>query len=650
MDVRLPNGKLIRGVPEGTTKEEIKSKAIKAGLATKSDFGGPAPEESVEPQKDQPIQSPAMPEKEKQDITTKIDQSLKEYGLGPLVEFAGGVNRTIFDVLDFIGPDTANAVLDVAGIDYDVPTLRESFGMDKGSFDESLAGRAAGSAGEVAAMGAGAGAALRQGAKALPELAKQGESAAAGLLRTMGQTTPAADVALGAVSGAGEEVGRDVGGETGAMVGAIGAPVAAVAGPQAVKRLFTRQSPVKQEIARLIQDKTPDTSTAKYKLADDAAQKSLPDLRPKSPVQQIRSAVESQTPRIAKDSTARETLKQGFDEGVIAAVKQASKSDKRKMLKMVNAMEQGKRNKQFAMRNRPADVAGDSLLSRIKTVRKINKEAGSELEKVAKGLKGKPVEQDRAIDQFINDLGEIGVSIGDDLKPVFRDSDIEGQENVQRIISRMVKRLADTKAPDAYDAHRLKRYIDENVSYGKRQEGMTATTERILKNLRRNIDSALDEAYPAYDKANTKYADTRQALDSIAEATPSKLDIMSPSADKQLGTTTRRLMSNAQSRGNLIDSIDTLETTAKKYGANFDDDLMIQTLFADELDTVFKPVARTSFQGQVEQGIKAGLDATQETAAGMAARAGKSAVDKLKGVNEENAFKSIKELLTEGAK
>jgi hypothetical protein len=38
MDVALPNGTVIRGVPEGTTKEEIKSKAIAGGLATEADF------------------------------------------------------------------------------------------------------------------------------------------------------------------------------------------------------------------------------------------------------------------------------------------------------------------------------------------------------------------------------------------------------------------------------------------------------------------------------------------------------------------------------------------------------------------------------------------------------------------------------------
>lgn len=43
MDVTLPNGKVIRGVPEGTSKEAIKAKAIAAGIATEADFASVAP-------------------------------------------------------------------------------------------------------------------------------------------------------------------------------------------------------------------------------------------------------------------------------------------------------------------------------------------------------------------------------------------------------------------------------------------------------------------------------------------------------------------------------------------------------------------------------------------------------------------------------
>lgn len=39
MNVTLPNGKVIEGVPEGTTKDEVAMKAINAGLATREDFG-----------------------------------------------------------------------------------------------------------------------------------------------------------------------------------------------------------------------------------------------------------------------------------------------------------------------------------------------------------------------------------------------------------------------------------------------------------------------------------------------------------------------------------------------------------------------------------------------------------------------------------
>ena len=38
MDIRLPNGHIIRNVPEGTSKDEVMQKALRAGLATREDF------------------------------------------------------------------------------------------------------------------------------------------------------------------------------------------------------------------------------------------------------------------------------------------------------------------------------------------------------------------------------------------------------------------------------------------------------------------------------------------------------------------------------------------------------------------------------------------------------------------------------------
>lgn len=62
MDVKLPNGKVIKGVPDGTPKEEVKRKAIAAGIALESDF----------PQvTQQPVESPAVQTQEQGIPTTQ---------------------------------------------------------------------------------------------------------------------------------------------------------------------------------------------------------------------------------------------------------------------------------------------------------------------------------------------------------------------------------------------------------------------------------------------------------------------------------------------------------------------------------------------------------------------------------------------------
>tara|TARA_R110000787_G_C13443348_1_gene446648 strand:+ start:21777 stop:23939 length:2163 start_codon:yes stop_codon:yes gene_type:complete len=83
MDVRLPNGKMIRGVPEGTTKEQIMQKAISAGLATTEDFNAPPPE---------PVtfaEQPSNQDMAMQDLASKQ---------GPLDTLAISAGKGLYDV------------------------------------------------------------------------------------------------------------------------------------------------------------------------------------------------------------------------------------------------------------------------------------------------------------------------------------------------------------------------------------------------------------------------------------------------------------------------------------------------------------------------------------------------------------------------
>lgn len=180
---------------------------------------------------------PAQPEKEPT-IMENIESSAREIpGFSEAAEFAAGANRGILGFVDFLGPDTVNAILSLGGAEYRVPTLVESIPGTKGGFVEpGLKRDILGAAGETSALALGAGQALRQVASKLPQQFA-GESVKRGVLREVGKVTPAQDVGFGALAGAGFELGEEVGGETGALVGSIVTPTAATLGTQALRSL-----------------------------------------------------------------------------------------------------------------------------------------------------------------------------------------------------------------------------------------------------------------------------------------------------------------------------------------------------------------------------------------------------------------------------
>ena len=63
--------------------------------------------------------------------------------------------------------------------------------------------------------------------------------------------------------------------------------------------------------------------------------------------------------KIEVDPFAKESIKQGFDKGVVADIKSASAATRQKMRNMVNIMERGLNNSRFSALNRASDVVGD---------------------------------------------------------------------------------------------------------------------------------------------------------------------------------------------------------------------------------------------------------------------------------------------------
>jgi len=404
-------------------------------------------------------------------------------------------------------------------------------------------------------------------------------------------------------------------------------------------------STIAGKVAKITEDVKKGGQLALEKLDDVADEVAAP-----VPEKSLAKIMVTGAGKIKTDRLAQETIKQGFDQGVVAAIKGATKADRSKMSQMVEIMKKGKENALFAMKNRPSDVAGNSLLDRVNHIKTVNREAGKQIDDVAKNLRGKPADSSRAINNFMENLDEMGIRLDNRLRPNFKGSDIEGLSGPQLAIANMVKRMASGRrgvAPDAHELHRMKRFIDEQVTYGKSGEGLKGKTERVLKQLRSDLDTTLDDAFPEYNNVNTRYADTVQALDALQDVAGKKMDLFGVNAEKATGTLLRRMMSNAQSRVNLVDAVDNLDSISRKYGGVFDDDIATQMLFVDELDTVFGPVARTSLAGEVGKAVKTGAEAVtgQRTVVGSAIEGIAKGAEKLRGISEEGAFKSITELL-----
>ncbi len=517
-----------------------------------------------------------------------------------VAELAAGTNRTVADTIDFMVTNPVRVVAEAFGYDERIPGVRDHLakvGGEGGFMDPGMA--------QDIVRGAG---------QALPAAAAFPEVVSRNLASAGGATAEFLGVGSGPIT-KGFQSGKEM--------------VSDLIGGQ------PRQSRLQE-----MQAASTDADLARLKLEE-----------PKIGIGEQLDVV----PRVVKDPVAGRALYQGFSEGVVQAVKQSAPTDRAAYRRMVSVMERGKKNARYATEHRPSDVAGELAVKRIAAVQQINTQAGKRLNGVAKGLKGKPVNYESAITGFVGALQEMGVRLVRNqdgvIKTSFKGSDIEGLSEPIALLNRMVSRLMNDNVMDAYDVHRLKRFIDEQVTFGKRGEGLTGKTDILVKDLRRNLDEALDSTFPAYDEVNTEYSATRNALDAFQDVAGKKMDLEGKNAAKAVGTLLYRLTGKAASRIPLLDSLTEIDHVAKQYSRTTNrmkGDLLNQILFVDELDNVFGPVARGSFQGQVSQAIERAIEpgATLfSTISNATIEGGKKLTGRAQ--NEEAAFKSIRELLKE---
>jgi hypothetical protein len=401
-----------------------------------------------------------------------------------------------------------------------------------------------------------------------------------------------------------------------------------------VDKFSKLQTPAKQKLSQMIAEGSTDADVAGVKLSAN----------------NLKSKITDGLPRVVKDPIAQNAIDKGLDAATTSMIKASRPLERQKFLKMLEIAEKSLKNRKFGAQNRVGDVAGESLLQRVKAVNQINKRSGQSLDKIAssKAFRSQSIDKASAFDDFAKELQRLDIKLDRGGKRLnFADSAIEGgvsgASSAQKILSLTLKRFNAIKnSGNALELHKLKRFIDKQVTFGKTPTGTAGAAEAPLKALRRAIDEALDSKLPAYKKANDVFSQTRGSLDDFQKAAGTNLNLTGGQADKALGVKLRSLTNNTQTRANLIESMAKLEDAAISNGVKFKDRILDQVLFADDIETLLKIAPKTGLKGQATQAIA-------DAATGSTTQAGittaKTLVDKLKGTTPEKTIQAIRELL-----
>lgn len=618
MNITLPNGKKLRNVPDGTSKLEIAQMAVKNGLATAEDFGGFVPE----PWEQNP-----------------------DAGINPLV----GNAQALLSGATLGLADEAQAAIAAAYTAKD-PQGREH--MPGTSFlDRFRAARDQLRAEKQQFQD-------QEGAAAyVPELIGGVATGGVGLAKsapTFGRLA-ATGAVEGGIAGAGyseADALQDPGqlaGETllGAGVGAAAGPAVVGLGRLAKRGINAAGDAIRGAMpnTRLPSPTAPATRPLGPSVAQEIAEETVDGMKPNIAAQYLERGG-----KLVSDPLYPVARQQGIPDGMQNAIKGMSRADRNKAKMMVDMVRRGKENDMVGMLRRPSEIVGDTIKDRIEYIGQKNKQFRQQLNTFAeRRLAGKPVEVEGILRRFDDELQEAGIVFRETKSgPVldFGGSSLSSKDNkpIREIVNYILKRTE--RGPlDAREVHKLKRKIDNNIPWDATNK-MSSDGEALLKSLRHNLNEQLRDTFPGYREINEKVADTTDALKSIMKDTNIAVDINSDSAAKALGQEVRKLFTNYRKGVSLDQSIDKIETIARRYGSKSNENIKQQAVFLNGLRDMFGSEAKAGFEALTESGTRRGVEAAATGGKSEIVRAAvKGLGDTAAGVSDEARFKVLRQLL-----
>lgn len=288
---------------------------------------------------------------------------------------------------------------------------------------------------------------------------------------------------------------------------------------------------------------------------------------------------------------------QGFDDVDIDFIQSMKPTDRQKAQRMIELAQKASIDKRAI--ERPIDVVGDSMVDRVKFIRNQNSVSGKAVDTTAKALKGQFVDATPLRNKALSLLEDAGVTANPNGTPNWSKSIFNKTPDLKNKIMKSLSDLPNGEI-DAYDLHNFKKSIDEVVNYGVKGEGLKGKSASILKAIRTSADDILDSNFESYNKANTDYKATRDVLDIADDLFGKKAGVVKERGGQLL----RSVFSNNTQRPRVLKLIEQLDTTSKKYGGKFKDNLVDQAIFTEILEDVYGTQATTSLQGQTARAIK----------------------------------------------
>lgn len=459
------------------TREQILQEAMSAKVSPQTDV--PVAQRSRQDIVSQAMSNAPQPSQFQQGIQSDpiLSTLFSLPGTRPLMEAANAAGRSVADVIDFLGPNAVNSLLQISGAQARVPTVRgslESIGalapagayMQPGLSQQIVSG-----AGEAIPMALGPQALLRAGMRMLPQTAAP--SVARRVAAEMARTTPTQEAIATAGAVTGGEIGKETGLPGGEFVGALVGGATGIPIISGIDRMLTNKTDFTAMAGNL--------SRARQDIAGEMLAKSLraSGMSVDDAMRQYRSLGPNALPADI-DQSFREILRAAMnvDEGISGQARRAvSQRQAGSGARIAQSMD---------------IISADSLDNYLQTV---DQTLGPQVR------------------QLYQQASQQGISIPPALRARF-----EGDSAIGRVQPEVQRRLADRRAMGEQVSNfdlidETKRALDDQIGAALRG-GQNQEARRLIQ-LRNYMVREADAQIPEYGQARQLYAG-RMAIEDAA--------------------------------------------------------------------------------------------------------------------------------------